>query len=117
AYHGPWNIRLSINFLGIEVLVQKVAKLSDGAIDLGLLGAAQSRVGHCPIGDEISQEQSLGEAKFLVSAEEELFGLLNFLLSLNVGLAKCHKVRGSNRSRRGADEATHCSKERALVHP
>ena len=66
-------------------------QLSNGAIDIGLLRRAQTRIRHRPVGDEIAQEQTLGEAKLLVAAEEKLFRLLNFFLSLNIGLAKCHK--------------------------
>ncbi len=85
------NIRLAIDLLRIEVFIEKRAQLRDGAINLGFLRVGKPGVGHGPVGHEITEEQSLGEAKFLPAAKEELFGLFNFLLSLNVDFAKCHR--------------------------
>ena len=59
------NIRLAIDLLRIEVFIEKRAQLRDGAIDFGLLRVGEPRIGHGPVGHEISEEQSLGEAKLL----------------------------------------------------
>ena len=89
--HMPRDVRLAIDRLGVEMFIQKLAQLRDSAIDLRLLRVGKARIGHRPVGHEVAEEQSFGEAKFLAAAEEELLGLLNFLLSLNVGLAECHR--------------------------
>ncbi len=87
------DIGLAIDFLGIEMFIQEDAQLIHRAIDVALLRIAQAGVGHGPVGHEISEEETLGKTKFLPAAEEELLGLLNFLLSLNVGFGECHKIR------------------------
>ena len=89
--HVARDVGLAIDLLRIEVFVEKGAQLRDGAIDVGLLRVGEPGIGHGPVGHEISKEKPLGKAKLLPAAEEQLFGLLNFLLSLNVGFAKCHR--------------------------
>ncbi len=87
------DIGLAIDLLGIEMFIQENAQLIDRAIDIGLLRVAQAGVGHGPVGHEISEEETLGKTKFLAAAEEEFLGLLNFLLSLDVGFGECHRIR------------------------
>ena len=111
--HVARDVGLAIDLLRIEVFVEKGAQLRDGAIDVGLLRVGEPGIGHGPVGHEVSEEKPLGEAKFLPPAEEQFFGLLNFLLSLNVGFAKCHRWKPPANGRR----ATHCSKARPIVHP
>ena len=98
--HVARNVGLAIDLLRIEVFVEKGAQLRDGAIDFGLLRVGQPGIGHGPVGHEITEEKSLGKAKLLATAEEQLFGLLNFLLSLNVGFAKCHRWKPPANGRR-----------------
>ena len=89
--HVARDVGLAIDRLRIEVFVQKSAQLHDGTINVRLLRVGEPRIGHGPVGHEIAEEKPLGESKFLPAAEEQLFGLLNFLLSLNVDFAKCHR--------------------------
>ena len=90
--HLARDIRLAIDLLGVEVFIQKrAAARSTARSTSALLRIGEARIGHGPVGHEVAEEQSLGKAKFLAAAEEQLFGLLNFLLSLNVGFAQCHR--------------------------
>ena len=111
--HVARDVGLAIDLLRIEVFVEKGAQFRDGAIDVGLLRVREPGIGHGPVGHEVSEEKPLGKAQFLPAAEEQFFGLLNFLLSLNVGFAKCHRWKPPANGRR----ATHCSKARPIVHP
>ena len=63
--HVARDVRLAVDCLRVEMFIQKVPQLGHGTIDLRLLRVGQARIGHGPIGHEVSEEESLGEAKFL----------------------------------------------------
>ena len=89
--HVAGNIRLAIDFLRVEMFVQKDAQLRDGAIDVGLLRVGQAGIRHGPIGHEVPEEKSFCEAKLLPAAKKQLLSLLNLFLPLNVGFGECHR--------------------------
>ena len=83
--HFPRNVRLSIDRRGIELSIEKCRKLFESLIELRLLRRRDPRIRHHPIGDEMPGEQSLGKPERLRAGEEQLLGLLHFLLSLDFG--------------------------------
>src|SRR5262249_20969595 len=58
--HAAWYIRLPIDLRGMEVLIQKLAKLGESRIQFDLLRRRYARIRHHPIGNEMSLEKTFG---------------------------------------------------------
>ena len=82
--HAARYIRFSVDFRGIEMLVQKLAKLGKNSVQFDLLRRRDARIRHYPIGNEMALEKTFGKTERLRTCKKQFLGLLDFFLSLLV---------------------------------
>src|SRR5882724_3415090 len=91
--HLARNVRLSIYFRRIEMVIQELPEFCERLIQLRLLRCGNARIRHHPVGNEIAFEKTFGETEGLRSGENQLLRLLNFLLPLRFDFVhRCTKV-------------------------
>src|SRR5215813_5811092 len=84
--HAARNVRFPVHFRWIEMLIQKLTKVTERLVQLGLLCRWDAWIRHDPIRDEMTLEKTLGKTKRLRASKKQFFRLLNFLLSFGVEL-------------------------------
>jgi hypothetical protein len=81
--HVPRDVGVAVDPVGIELLVEHRPDLGQRRVEILLLRGRDARIRHRPIGDKLAEEETFRETELLVAAEEQLLGLLHFLLPLN----------------------------------
>src|SRR5205823_4757865 len=83
---------------GIEMGVQKRAKLFQRVSQRLLVGARHGWIRHDPIRNETSEKRSLTCADLLRPSEQEFFGFTDLLLTLGVRLAHSDLIKYTSRT-------------------
>ena len=84
---------MPIYFDGIESGIEKLPKIRQRFIELGLLRRGHARIGHHPVGHEVAQKKPLRETDRLRPCKKQFLRLLNFLLPLRFDVVhRCTKV-------------------------
>src|SRR5215471_14781746 len=97
--HAARNICSAIDLRRVKMFVQKLPKLAQRLVQLGLLVRRNPRIWHHPVGDEMPLEQSLGKSLRLRPCKKQFLSLLNLLLSLLVEFIHSIEKRATNSSR------------------